>query len=206
MRPALVKKYHHGDLRPEMVSAAMAFLKDHEPRDLSIRALAKQIGVSEAAPYHHFPNRKALELAVMAEGYGILRRQMEAAHAKPGAQLTDLLRQYVVFATAHPNLFHLIHQSGDARNPSNRDLYAQSNAAFAPLLETVRDRMAPNGATEDQIAFAALMTWTQVHGLAEVVLSDFLRLGTKSEEFCEKAYAVIDGSLEMLARPHGNIG
>lgn len=202
----MAKKYHHGDLRAAMVSAALAFLKDHEPRDLSIRALAKQIGVSEAAPYHHFPDRRALELAVMAEGYDILRQQMETARANPDFHLIDLLRQYVLFATSHPNLFHLIHRSGEARDPSNQDLYARSNAAFAPLMQTVRERMAAIGASEEHMAFAALMTWTQVHGLAEVVLSDVLRLGTKGEEFCEKAYAVIDASLEMLARPHGNNG
>jgi len=45
--------YHHGDLRAALVAAGLAMLEAGEP--FSLRALARQAGVSPTAPYRHFP-------------------------------------------------------------------------------------------------------------------------------------------------------
>ncbi|MCW2244634.1 AcrR family transcriptional regulator [Azospirillum fermentarium] len=188
-------KYHHGDLRRMLVEAGVAFLKDNDAAGLSVRTLAKSLGVSEAAPYHHFADRQAFEHAVIGEGYAVLRARCEAA-ARSGGGLAGLFAAYVGFAADHPNLFRFMHRSGAARDPAHTDLYAQSTAAFDPLLAEVRRRAADAGITQgDRIGFLALMVWTQVHGLADIVLTDFLRLGDERDAFCRRAYAYIETSL-----------
>lgn len=189
-------KYHHGDLRRRLVDAGIAFLKDNDAAGLSVRTLAKSLGVSEAAPYHHFADRQAFEHAIMGEGYALLRTRCEAA-ARSGGGLAGLLAAYVGFAADHPNLFRFIHRSGAARDPAHTDLYAQSGAAFEPLLAEVRRRAAAAGVTENsRVGFLALMVWTQVHGLADIVLTDFLRLGDERDAFCRRAYAYIETALD----------
>lgn len=186
-------RYHHGDLPRMLVEAAVVHLKDHDASTLGLRPLAKAVGVSEAAPYHHFADRRAFEHAVMIEGYALLRARCLAVAPQ---SLRDLLDAYVGFAVEHPNLFRLIHRSGEARDPANAALAAASEVAFAPLLAEVRRRAQMAGVCEaDRIGFLALMVWTQVHGLAEVVISDFLRLGADGASFRERAYAYIEAGL-----------
>ncbi|SIS69472.1 TetR/AcrR family transcriptional regulator [Insolitispirillum peregrinum] len=188
-------KYHHGDLRQALIAAAVEFLADHPPADLSIRKLARSLGISEAAPYHHFADRQALELAVMAEGYALLRDRCLAA-GQAGRGLEGLCAAYTGFALDHPNLFRLIHQSSAARNPANAVLYAISAEAFAPLLAEVRQRARAQGIDDEgQVGFLALMVWTQLHGLTDVLIADFLRLGDGHAAFCARAYRHIEGSL-----------
>lgn len=196
-------KYHHGDLRRTLIDAGIAFLKDNGPDGLSVRTLAKSLGVSEAAPYHHFASRQDFEHAVMCEGYALLQARCAAAVRDDGG-LSGLLAAYIGFATDHPNLFHLIHRSDAARNPAYAALHAASEAAFAPLLDEVRNRAAAARVTDpNRIGFLALMVWTQVHGLADIVLSDFLRLGGDRDGFCQRAYAYIQTSLAAALRDAG---
>ena len=64
-----VNTYHHGDLREAMVRAAVAEAERGGPEAISIKALAKKLGVSQPAPYRHFADREALLQAVTAEAF-----------------------------------------------------------------------------------------------------------------------------------------
>ena len=66
--------YHHGDLRAALVKAAAAEIERSGYENLSLRELAESLGVSRAAPYRHFADRRALLAAVAADGFDGLRR------------------------------------------------------------------------------------------------------------------------------------
>src|SRR5215471_7484310 len=68
--------YHHGDLRRALIAAARAILEEDGLPALSLRAVARRAGVSQAAPYHHFPDKDALLAALGAEGFDALDRVM----------------------------------------------------------------------------------------------------------------------------------
>ena len=61
--------YHHGDLRDALVQAALQEAEQGGPEAISIKALAKKLGVSQPAPYRHFADREALLAAVTAEAF-----------------------------------------------------------------------------------------------------------------------------------------
>src|SRR3981189_1089518 len=61
--------YHHGDLRDALVQAALREAEQGGPEAISIKALAKRLGVSQPAPYRHFADREALLAAVTAEAF-----------------------------------------------------------------------------------------------------------------------------------------
>ena len=61
--------YHHGDLREALVQAALREVERGGPESISLKALAKQLGVSQPAPYRHFSDREALLAAVTAEAF-----------------------------------------------------------------------------------------------------------------------------------------
>src|ERR1044072_1136538 len=73
MRSQLARKpentYHHGDLRDALIKAALREAEQGGTEAISIKALAKQLGVSQPAPYRHFADREALLAAVTAEAF-----------------------------------------------------------------------------------------------------------------------------------------
>src|ERR1700760_4711016 len=76
------RPYHHGDLRRALIDAATRLLETEGPSALSLRAVAREAGVSPAAPYHHFKDKSELLEAVAGEGW----TQLDAAIAKVRAE------------------------------------------------------------------------------------------------------------------------
>src|SRR4051812_50108449 len=95
MRSQLARKpentYHHGDLRDALIKAALREAEQGGTEAISIKALAKQLGVSQPAPYRHFADREALLAAVTAgavwQPHGVLR----AGGGKPAKRAKLLL-------------------------------------------------------------------------------------------------------------------
>ncbi|PLS69654.1 MAG: hypothetical protein CV045_00830 [Cyanobacteria bacterium M5B4] len=61
--------YHHGDLKQALISAALEVVAQEGAKNLSLRQVAKRVGVSHNAPYRHFPDRDALLAALAEEGF-----------------------------------------------------------------------------------------------------------------------------------------
>ena len=87
MPPRLARKpvntYHHGDLRDALVQAALAEAELGGPESISLKALAKQLGVSQPAPYRHFADREALLEAVTAEAFRQFNAVLRESVSKP---------------------------------------------------------------------------------------------------------------------------
>src|SRR4051812_48383217 len=75
--------YHHGDLREALIQAALDEAEQGGPEAISIKALAKTLGVSQPAPYRHFADREALLVAVTAEGVRQLNGDLRGGVGKP---------------------------------------------------------------------------------------------------------------------------
>src|ERR1700743_3746946 len=73
------KPYHHGDLSRALIDAARRILEAEGPQALSLRAVAREAGVSPAAPYHHFKDKTELLEAVAHEGWDALGQSITEA-------------------------------------------------------------------------------------------------------------------------------
>ena len=78
---APIHAYHHGDLARGLVKAGRRILESEGPAALSLRAVAREAGVSPAAPYHHFKDKCALLDAVAGEGWAMGEHPKGANHA-----------------------------------------------------------------------------------------------------------------------------
>ena len=96
--------YHHGDLRAELIREGIRQLERGGIADLSLRQLAKSVGVTGSAPYRHFPDRRALLEAIAAEGY----RRVAATLAPSGVRAAEGARRMVLFADEHPAWWELM--------------------------------------------------------------------------------------------------
>ncbi|MEU5872164.1 TetR/AcrR family transcriptional regulator [Glycomyces sp. NPDC047369] len=107
------RPYHHGDLRAALLARAEVRLEDKGPEALSLRELARDVGVSPSAPARHFPSKRALLDALALEGFERLESALAAA--QPGeeqpfaAWLTALTRAYMTFASEHAAMLNLMY-------------------------------------------------------------------------------------------------
>lgn len=157
--------YHHGSLREALVDAGMAALEGGAGVALSLRELARTVGVSPAAVYRHFPNKDALLAELGREGLRMLGHSQRAAYdaAGGGAQgFAETGRAYVRFALAHPALFRLIFAHGDAA------CFEKPQPDPARLmLEQATTELAGSGPAAERLATQA---WAIAHGIAMLML------------------------------------
>lgn len=156
------RPYHHGNLKAALVAAAEAVLERDGLGGLSLRAAAREAGVSHAAPRHAVGDLAGLLAELAASGFERLRAEMQAAAASSEAPLDALGRCYVRFALAHRALFQLMfrHERLEAARPA-------LVAARRALLETLRSAV-PEGRAGEQTAM--LSAWAQAHGLAMLLV------------------------------------
>src|SRR5271170_4411926 len=105
------RPYHHGDLRRELVQAALAIVTEEQDWAFSLRHLARRAGVSHNAPYNHFADKDALLAAVAIVGMERLGDRMMDAMAgidDPADQLLQTGLAYVRTGVANPALYRLI--------------------------------------------------------------------------------------------------
>jgi AcrR family transcriptional regulator len=161
-RPMSDVRYHHGDLRSECVGAAIDLLETcGDAAEVSLRAVARRVGVSAGAPYRHFADRDALMSAVAAVGYQDLARSMRAAHPAPKdvAGFAAAAVAYVRFALRRPALFQAMFAGACDIHDSDRV------AAAAEIRDYVGAAVACCLPGTDP-ATAATTVWGLVHGLA----------------------------------------
>jgi AcrR family transcriptional regulator len=159
------RAYHHGDLRSALVAAALASVGEVDA--LSLRAVARQVGVSATAVYRHFPDKQALLAAVASAGLEQLGAAQRAAFEAAGGGLAGFNATgvaYVRFAFDNPALFRLIfaQPAGEAM----REAADVSDDAMTFLLANAA-ALAPEGV--DARVFA-LQAWSIAHGLAMLIL------------------------------------
>jgi AcrR family transcriptional regulator len=160
------RPYHHGNLRPALLAAAEGALSRGE--ELSLRSLAREVGVSHAAPRRHFADKQALLDALAEDGFERLGSEMRAsiATAGPGVRerLGALARCYVRFATEHAALLELMY-AGKHRSES---LHAAADNAFeAPLALIVEGQAGGEIVGGDPMTVGAV-PWACFHGLASM--------------------------------------
>jgi len=166
---AEARPYHHGDLRRALVDAARRILEAEGPTALSLRAVAREAGVSPAAPYHHFKDKAELLDAVAEEGWELLDAAM--AHAREAAEPRDKLNAlgiaYVCFARENPALYRVMYDAARDKEALPEHVQDSEDSAYCK----VRDTMIELGADPDaavDLELATTAAWCAAHGLAEM--------------------------------------
>lgn len=136
---AAERSYHHGNLRRALLAAAERTVRERGVQDLSLRELAREVGVSHAAPRRHFPDRQALLDAVAESGFERLGAELRTAADGAGdafqSRLEATAAAYIRFATADPALLDLMFASKHrATEPSLHDAMER---AFSVMMELI---------------------------------------------------------------------
>ncbi len=174
----MAEPYHHGDLRGALLRGALQILIEKGETALSLRAVARQVGVSHTAPYRHFRDKAGLLQAVADEGFAAFSEHLDAAQTAAGPdplpRFRALGRAYIDFARAQPDRFRLMfgrevvaarHQSGDL---------GPAGAPFQRLLDTIGAAQHAGTVRAGPSPTLALAAWAGVHGCALLCLDGLL--------------------------------
>ena len=196
VRDSEARPYHHGDLSRALVQAGRRILEKEGPSALSLRAVAREAGVSPAAPYHHFKDKSELLLAVASEGWHELGEAIAAARAaapEPRRAIGEIGFAYVCFARRNPALYRLMYDTAcevmdmPAHAKDESSGWSQVSAALVAV------GVDPNNTRE--LKLATIAAWCAAHGVAEMVgFKEFE--GIKAEVGGEEA--LIRGILDHL--------
>lgn len=172
--------YHHGDLRAALLAEGLRQLAAGGTADLSLRAIARATKVSATAVYRHFADKDALLVALCWEGDRMLAEDSRAAQEAAGGGKAGLIatgRAYVRFALAHPALFRLMmnraaESGGFPLAPPGEGVTPRIRG-LALLRENIA-LIGPRDIPEAERLVLAARAWSQVHGLAMLILDGLL--------------------------------
>ncbi len=165
-------KYHHGALRPALLEAAEKILLEDGIDALSLRALARATGVTQAAPYSHFRDKDELLAAVAEQGFQRLALAMvESATGQTAARarIERLITAYIRFAVGNDQLFRLMFSPAlsDMRNHPTLAMTAGKSYALISAVLAKRENADP-----EETRFQTLAIWSLCHGLAQLIMDD----------------------------------
>ena len=164
-----VRPYHHGDLQRALVEAAARILERDGPNAMSLRAVAREAGVSPAAPYHHFKDKDELMAAVARQGFEAMSQAMRTAGEGaegPHERLVALGVAYVVFARDHPALYHVMFD-WRRRGAVRPNAPKEAGGAYQ-MVKEARYKASDEKADPDDLELATIAGWCAAHGLAEM--------------------------------------
>ena len=165
------RPYHHGALREALLEQAERTVRDRGADALSLRELAREVGVSHGAPRRHFPDRQALLDAVAEAGFDRLGAELRAAADGAGEEFEPRLRAtaaaYVRFATRDPALLDLMF-AGKHRETSGA-LHEAAENAFAVMLELIAQGQAEGALEPGEPERVGLVLFSTIQGIASLV-------------------------------------
>jgi AcrR family transcriptional regulator len=161
------RPYHHGDLRHAAIQEAVRAIAEDGLGALSLRDVARRLGVSHAAPTHHFGDKAGLLTAVAAEGFRLLADELRRAYERTG-DFREVGVAYVRFATRHPPYFEVMFRP-DLYHDDDPELTDARKQASSMLYGPVAEY--PGVGSEREVMEAGVAAWSLVHGLATLYLN-----------------------------------
>lgn len=190
--------YHHGDLRQSLIDAAIAIIEAGDLAQLSLREVARQVGVSHNAPYRHFADKDALLSAVAEQGFQKLRLVTDQAsnqRVSADQQLKAIGSAYVQFALNNPVYYRVMFSLYQGRQ--DEGLSTAMTQAFAVLLNCIRQGQQTGVFRPGDPVSIAQVAWASVHGIAMLIIDGQLSFSqeTTPEKFLQVALTLLTEGL-----------
>lgn len=165
------RTYHHGNLRKALMEKALEIIKEEGVAGLSLRKAARKVGVSHAAPAHHFGDLTGLLAAVSKEGFGLLlhqldRVQKEGDDADPMERLKRVCLCYINFALEHTCYFKVMYNSKLTENSARHELEQGNRKVRRRLADCIRNCQKYGFVKTGNPIHMGIFVWTTIHGYA----------------------------------------
>jgi len=167
-------KQSERNIKQELIDAGLEILAEEGLEKLTLRKVAARVGVSHAAPAHHFTGLPQLLGCICAVGFQRLTKTMQDRRATapdtPRDRLVAMCEGYIDFALSNPGMVHLMFNTGKQAVDDTK-MQPEGAKAYKQLAEAC----APFEPVSSEPDSTESLVWSLVHGLA------FLRIGGRFE-------------------------
>lgn len=202
--------YHHGDLRNALIDAASKLAERGGPDAVTVRAAAREVGVTPTAAYRHFAGQEGLleaaKWASIERMSKAMRKRLDAVPDDPDpieatiAKLEAIGHGYVDFALAEPGLFRTAFCRGVAgKNLDHPANQTDPDNPHVMLVDLIGELVRLGFLSEEQRLGAEMGAWSMVHGLAMLLLDGPLAALPKGERA-----AVVEQTLTTFTQSFWN--
>lgn len=185
------KKYHHGDLKTQLIKAGLHMIQDDGIGKVSLRKLAQICSVSEAAPYSHFKNKDELLLAIQEYIIEQLQKCLKAAyerteHRNSPEAILNMGKAYVRFFIKYPEYFSFLFTQLCLKIDLSADSGANDFEPFRYYKEKAYLVYRSEGMSEERIKYGIIAMWAKVHGIASIASMKGVTKDFEWEDVLEK--------------------
>jgi AcrR family transcriptional regulator len=160
-------------LKEACVTEALTIIDQRGLEHLSLREVARRLGVSHQAPYKHFPSRDHILAEIVARAFRSFAQHLDA-HAKsadPEADMGHMGQAYLGYARQHPLQYRLMFGTPLPDGQLHPEMMTEAKHAFELLCESLsrKARAAGRKPARETILLDALFIWSGLHGLASIL-------------------------------------
>lgn len=171
--------YHHGNLHQALIDAAIVQIRNHGADKVSLRGIAREVGVSQSAPYRHFSDKAELLTAIANQGYQLLgevmRHHYETHRDDPVVALKAAGISYIEFARSHPEMYRLMF-GVMARQLKQTSTNANPQEGYCVLKDIISSGIELGKFKNFPVETLAFTTWSVVHGFSSLLLDGLIEL------------------------------
>ncbi|MEM1048196.1 MAG: TetR/AcrR family transcriptional regulator [Pseudomonadota bacterium] len=166
------------NLREACLDEALALIEESGTEKLSLREVARRLGVSHQAPYKHFQSRDHILAEIVARCYADFAHHLDSRPrtGDPHEDMAEMGRHYFDYAARHPLQYRLMFNTALPPGDAHPDMTKQARHAFTLLRAALADLpdRAPVEGLPASVDLDALFVWSAIHGLVSVLHSDAL--------------------------------
>ena len=157
------QKYHHGNLRDDILKAAYNFVKENGYAAMSLRGIAEECNVSATAIYRHYETKEHLLADVVAEGFVEFNTSVEG---KEEDDIFQRCENYLAFAFDNYNIYDLLFSQSVVEFLNFPQILEVADKAFESLLESVKEH--DKSLNDLSASNKAIHIWSFLHGMSSI--------------------------------------
>lgn len=172
-KPARRARARPLDLKEACVQAAREVIAEQGVEGLSMRDVARKLGISHQAPYRHFESRDHLLAEIMRRCFADFASHLDtsARSQDDRAELAAMGEAYLAYAIAKPLEYRLMFGTPWPEPAHHAGLVADAGHAFDILRNNLRRRHGDGPGMQARADLDALFIWSALHGMATITQS-----------------------------------
>jgi AcrR family transcriptional regulator len=202
--------YHHGNVKEALIQAAITLLQDEPVQNLSLRRLAKEVGITPTAVYNHFSDKDALVAAIKMESFENFNQFLKQHCTEiddPEKIFLELGVGYYRFSKQYPSQFDVLFNYAIPPESNTEELIETACQSQELLKNVIQAILIKRGKdyNEDILIKASLMAWTQIHGLVTLTASGSIAASARCQEWPEQFAMIQDKDVEQMIADHVSV-
>jgi len=174
------KQFHHGDLKLALLRAARDLLDEEGESGVGVRAVARKVGVSHAAPVNHFKDRRALLTALTAELIDDIRvdidNRLKTVSADPVTRIEMIANTFIDYGAHYPNRYSLLWRY-DVVDHESEMMRSRADVIYDLICDEIDKLTSGRNVDRDTIAIGL---WSMVHGYIDLKIVNMFEDRTDS--------------------------